>query len=59
MNEKEFNLAILAELKRIANEVFAKVKVSRDGLYTAAELHKGKNAKRRELFVRLAAKVGL
>ena len=44
MNEKEFNLAILAELKRIANEVFAKVKVSKEGTYTAAELCNGKNA---------------
>ena len=38
MNEKEMNLAILAELKRIANEVFAKVTVSKEGTYTAAEL---------------------
>lgn len=44
MNEKEMNLAILAELKRIANEVFAKVKVSKDGTYTAAELWNGKNS---------------
>lgn len=44
MNENEMNLAILAELKRIANEVFAKVKVSKEGTYTAAELWNGKNA---------------
>lgn len=44
MNEKEFNLAILSELKRIANEVFAKVKVSKEGTYTAAELWNGKNS---------------
>ena len=44
MNEKEFNLAILAELKRIANEVFAKVKVSKEGTYTAAELWDEKDA---------------
>ena len=44
MNEKEFNLAILAELKRIANEVFAKVTVSKDGTYTAAELWNEKDA---------------
>jgi len=44
MNEKEFNLAILAELKRIANEVFAKVKVSKEGTYTAAELWNEKNS---------------
>ena len=44
MNEKEMNLAILAELKRIANEVFSKVKVSKEGTYTAAELWNGKNS---------------
>ena len=44
MNEKEFNLAILAELKRIANEVFSKVKVSKEGTYTSAELWNGKNS---------------
>lgn len=44
MNEKEFNLAILSELKRIANEVFAKVEVSKEGTYTAAELWDGKNS---------------
>ena len=44
MNEKEMNLAILAELKRIANEVFAKVKISKEGTYTAAELWNWKNA---------------
>lgn len=44
MNEKEMNQAILAELKRIAKEVFAKVKVSKEGTYTAAELWNGKNS---------------
>lgn len=44
MNEKEMNLAILAELKRIANEVFAKVTVSKEGTYTAAELWDEKDA---------------
>ena len=44
MNEKEMNLAILAELKRIANEVFSKVKVSKEGTYTSAELWNGKNS---------------
>lgn len=44
MNEKEMNLAILAELKRIANEVFSKVKVSKEGTYTAAELWNEKDA---------------
>ena len=44
MTEKEFNRAILAELKRIANEVFAKVTVSKEGTYTAAELWNEKDA---------------
>lgn len=44
MNEKEMNQAILAELKRIANEVFEKVKVSKEGTYTAAELWNEKDA---------------
>lgn len=44
MNEKEMNLAILAELKRIANKVFAKVTISKEGTYTAAELWNGKNS---------------
>lgn len=44
MNEKEFNLAILAELKRIAKEVFAKVTINKAGTYTAAELWNEKDA---------------
>lgn len=44
MNEKEMNLAILAELKRIAKEVFAKVEISKEGTYTAAELWNEKNS---------------
>ena len=44
MNEKEFNLAILKELRKIAGKVFAKVTVSKEGTYTAAELWNGKNA---------------
>lgn len=44
MNEKEFNLSILKELRRISGEVFAKVKVSKEGTYTAAELWNGKNS---------------
>lgn len=43
MNEKEFNLAILAELKRIAKEVFLKVTINKEGTYTAAELWNEKN----------------
>lgn len=44
MNEKEFNLAILKELRKIAGKVFAKVTVSKEGTYTAAELWNGKDA---------------
>lgn len=44
MNEKEMNLAILAELKRIAKEVFSKVTVNKEGTYTAAELWNEKNS---------------
>ena len=44
MNEKEFNLAILKELRKIAGKVFAKVKVSKEGTYTSAELWNGKNS---------------
>lgn len=51
MNEKEFNLAILEELKRIAKEVFAKVKVSKEGTYTAAELWNGKNSMGEPIYI--------
>lgn len=44
MNEKEFNLAILKELRKIAGKVFAKVTVSKEGTYTAAELWDEKDA---------------
>ena len=44
MNEKEFNLAILKELRKIAGKVFAKVTVSKEGTYTAAELWNEKDA---------------
>lgn len=44
MNEKEMNQAILAELKRIAKEVFSKVTVNKEGTYTAAELWNEKDA---------------
>lgn len=44
MNEKKMNLAILAELKRIAKEVFSKVTVNKEGTYTAAELWNEKDA---------------
>lgn len=44
MNEKEMNLAILKELRKIAGKVFAKVTVSKEGTYTAAELWNEKDA---------------
>ena len=44
MDEKEFNLAILKELRKIAGKVFAKVTVSKEGTYTAAELWNEKDA---------------
>lgn len=44
MNQKDFNLSILAELRKIAKEVFAKVSINKDGTYTAAELCNGKNS---------------
>ena len=49
MNEKEFNLAILKELRKIAGKVFAKVTVSKEGTYTAAELWNGKNKKNKKI----------
>lgn len=44
MNEKEFNLQILAKLVEIANAIFKNAQVSKEGTYTAAELWNGKNA---------------
>lgn len=44
MNEKELNLQVLAKLVEIAKEIFAKVTVSKEGTYTAAELWNGKNS---------------
>lgn len=44
MNEKEFNLQILAKLVEIAKSIFKNAKVSKEGTYTAAELWNGKNA---------------
>lgn len=51
MNEKEFNLAILKELRKIAGEVFAKVTIDKEGTYTAAELWNEKNAFGEPIFV--------
>lgn len=44
MNEKDFNLQVLAKLVEIAKEIFAKLTISKEGTYTAAELWNGKNA---------------
>lgn len=45
MSDKEMNIAILEELKRIANEVFTNEIDIEPGTYTAAELAKEKSAK--------------
>lgn len=45
MDEKEINIAILQELKRIANEIFSNEIDIEPGTYTAAELAKEKSAK--------------
>ena len=44
MNEKEFNLQILAKLVEIANVIFAKLSINIEGTFTAAELWAGKNS---------------
>ena len=44
MNEKEFNGLILAELVKIANDVFTNEIEIAPGTYTAAELAKLKDA---------------
>ena len=44
MNEKEFNLQILAKLVEIANVIFAKLTINIEGTFTAAELWEGKNS---------------
>lgn len=45
MSDKEINIAILEELKRIANEIFSNEIDIDPGTYTAAELAKEKSAK--------------
>lgn len=44
MNEKEFNLQVLAKLVEIANVIFAKLTINIEGTFTAAELWEGKNS---------------
>lgn len=45
MSDKEINIAILQELKDIANEIFTNEINIVPGTYTAAELAKEKSAK--------------
>lgn len=45
MSDKEINIAILEELKRLANEIFSNEIDIEPGTYTAAELAKEKSAK--------------
>ena len=51
MNEKEFNLQILAKVREIANEVFPHVKLNVEGTFTASELWNGKNAAGENIFI--------
>ena len=44
MNEKEFNLQVLAKLVEIANVIFAKLSINIEGTFTAAELWECKNS---------------
>ena len=44
MNEKEFNLQVLAKLVEIANVIFAKLTINIEGTFMAAELWEGKNS---------------
>lgn len=44
MNEKEFNLQVLAKLVEIANVIFAKLTINIEGTFTAAELWECKNS---------------
>lgn len=52
MNEKEFNGLILAELVKIANDVFTNEIEIAPGTYTAAELAKLKDAKGNEINIK-------
>lgn len=51
MNEKEINIAILEELKRIANDIFTNEIDIEPGTYTAAELSKEKSAKGDDIII--------
>ena len=52
MNEKEFNGLILAELVKIANDVFTNEIEIAPGTYTAAELAKLKDANGNEINIK-------
>lgn len=54
MNEKEFNGLILAELVKIANDVFTNEIEIAPGTYTAAELAKLKDANGNEINLKSA-----
>ena len=51
MNEKEFNLNVLAKLVEIANVIFAKLSINIEGTFTAAELWKGKNSLKENIVI--------
>ena len=51
MNEKEFNLDVLAKLVEIANVIFAKLSINIEGTFTAAELWEGKNSLRENIVI--------
>ena len=55
MNEKEFNGLILAELVKIANDVFTNEIEIAPGTYTAAELAKLKDANGNEINLKSAS----
>ena len=59
MNEKEFNGLILAELVKIANEVFTNEIEIAPGTYTAAELAKLKDANGNEINIKYLCPIKL
>lgn len=57
MNEKEFNGLILAELVKIANDVFTNEIEIAPGTYTAAELAKLKDANGNEINIKYKRRI--
>ena len=51
MNEKEFNLQVLAKMVEIANVIFAKLSINIEGTFTAAELWEGKNSLKENIVI--------